>query len=152
MELGPGTLTLRSLQTRSASVAFIFLDFLFRHRTTGYIWAKTRSLRNESLCTPNDRRSGFFSKTFHWWFVCCVPPLIGPKRVVKSGAQRVQNASERLETGSAGFGAVFRGAPPRLPPPVRRCAARNSRPQAAKRPAEFIMPRAARTGTSTHGE
>ena len=37
------------------------------------------------LCTPNDRRSGFFSKTFHWWFVCCVPPLIGPKRVVKSG-------------------------------------------------------------------
>ena len=22
---------------------------------------------------------------FHLWFVCCVPPLIGPKRVVKSG-------------------------------------------------------------------
>ena len=52
-------------------------------------WSPKVLVSSNNLCTPNDRRSGFFSKTFHRWFVCCVPPLINPKPVVRLGpAQR----------------------------------------------------------------
>ncbi len=50
-----------------------------RQNTPGVVSSDAVGIK---LCTPNDRRSGFFSKTFHWWFVCCVPPLINPKPVV----------------------------------------------------------------------
>jgi hypothetical protein len=64
MELG--TLTLRSLQTRSASVAFIFLDFLFRHRTAGYIWAKPLLIVDSRLACEGDERFWAIRGRIYW--------------------------------------------------------------------------------------
>ena len=79
------------------------------------------------VCTPNDRRSGFFSKTFHWWFVCCVPPLIGPKRVVKSGGPA---RSKRVRTFGNRISWVRRGLP-RSSPTTPSASSKVRRPQFA---------------------
>jgi hypothetical protein len=56
-----------------------------------------------NLCTLTEGRA-FLSKTFQWWFVCCVPPLMNPNPVVTLGPHRVKYAASRLEIG---FSAVF---------------------------------------------
>ena len=51
---------------------------------------------------PKRPSSGFFWKLFHWWFVCCVPPLIEPKSVVTLGPVprqiRVQTPRNRFQS------------------------------------------------------
>ena len=45
---------------------------------------------------PKRPSSGFFSKIFHWGCFVYVPPLIGPKRVVKSGGPARSKRVRRL--------------------------------------------------------
>jgi hypothetical protein len=51
-----------------------------------------------TFMVPKRPKFGLFFEKNHWGCFVYVPPLIGPKRVVKSGGQRVQNASDGWET------------------------------------------------------
>ena len=101
---------------------------------------------------PKRPKFGLFFEKFSLGVFCLCPPSVRAQNEWSlRGTYRLKYVANRLEIGCDRLvGSSAKGLPARSPP-VRRCVAGNSRPQAAKRPAEFIMRRAAPHGTPTHG-